>query len=224
MLLPTSSYKAVPGEMPPEVVGQKTSGRSVCGLACRSTGWRGGRRHAFSWARRRDTGYIEASGAMFFLLAASNRRLALFLQVGWEERIPIGALISCGPQGKSPPYHAHPYGRQAGGPVPRALPPPGAACAGGAPNRPRPRVRAVRPARGNPWGRSGRLHAPEAARTGPVNALRRCSSWSPPGRWLNGHNGHFLGQPTRPRLGKPRTQGGHSGPLGISNGFLARFR
>ena len=36
-----------------------------------------------------------------------------------------------------------------------------------------PRARAVRPARGNPWGRSGRLHAPEAARTGPVNALRR---------------------------------------------------
>ena len=87
---------------------------------------------------------------------------------------------------------------------PGALPPPGAACAGGAPNRPRPRVRAVRPARGNPWGRSGRLHAPEAARTGPVSALRRYSSWSPPGRWLNGHNGHFLGQPTRPRLGTPR--------------------
>ena len=55
---------------------------------------------------------------------------------------------------------------------PGALPPPGAACAGGAPNRPRPRVRAVRPARGNPWGRSGRLHAPEAPRTGPVNAFR----------------------------------------------------
>ena len=68
MLLPTSSYKAVPGEMPPEVVGQKTSDRSVCGLARRSTGWRGGGRHAFSWARRRDTGFIEASGAMFFLL------------------------------------------------------------------------------------------------------------------------------------------------------------
>ena len=65
---------------------------------------------------------------------------------------------------------------------PGALPSPGAACAGGAPNRPRPRVRAVRPARGNPWGRSGRLHAPEAARTGPVNALRRYSSWSPPAR------------------------------------------
>ena len=78
MLLPTSSYKAVSGEMPPEVVGQKTSGRSVCGSACRSTGWRGGRRHAFSWARRRDTGFIEASGAMFFLLAASNRRLVPF--------------------------------------------------------------------------------------------------------------------------------------------------
>ena len=77
-------------------------------------------------------------------------------------------------------------------------------CAGGAPNRPRPRVRAVRPSRGNPWGRSGRLHAPEAPRTGPVSALRRYSSWSPPGRWLNGHNGHFLGQPTRPWVGTPR--------------------
>ena len=62
--------------------------------------------------------------------------------------------------------------RQVGGPAPRGLPSPGAACAGGAPTRPRPRARAVRPARGNPWGRSGRLHAPEAARTGPVNALR----------------------------------------------------
>ena len=94
--------------------------------------------------------------------------------------------------------------KQVGGPAPRGLPSPGAACAGGAPTRPRPRARAVRPARGNPWGRPGRLHAPEAARTGPVNALRRCSSWSPPGRWLNGHNGHFLGQPTRPWVGTPR--------------------
>ena len=33
------SYKAVSGEMPPEVVGQKTSDRSACGSACRSTGW-----------------------------------------------------------------------------------------------------------------------------------------------------------------------------------------
>ena len=82
---------------------------------------------------------------------------------------------------------------------PGALPcSPGAACAGGAPTRPRPRAaRAVRPARGSPWGRSGRLHAPEAPRTGPVSALRRYSSWSPPGRWLNGHNGHFSGQPGR---------------------------
>ena len=68
LLLSTSSYKAVSGEMPPEVVGQKTSGRSACGPAYRSTGWRRGGRHAFSWARRRDTGFIEASGAMFFLL------------------------------------------------------------------------------------------------------------------------------------------------------------
>ena len=61
---------------------------------------------------------------------------------------------------------------------PGALPSPGAACAGGAPTRPRPRARAVRPARGNPWGRSGRLHAPEAARTGPVNALRRSRTYN----------------------------------------------
>ena len=101
--------------------------------------------------------------------------------------------------------------RQVGGPAPRGLPSPGAACAGGAPNRPRPRARAVRPARRNPWGRSGRLHAPEAARTGPVNALRRYSSWSPPGRWLNGHNGHFLGQPGRGHLG--------TSPGGYGSGF-----
>ena len=101
--------------------------------------------------------------------------------------------------------------RQVGGPAPRAFPSPGAACAGGAPNRPRPRVRAVRPARGNPWGRPGRLHAPEAARTGPVNALRRCSSWSPPGRWLNGHNGHFSCQPGRDHLG--------TSPGGYGSGF-----
>ena len=82
---------------------------------------------------------------------------------------------------------------------------------GCAANRPRPRVRAVRPARGNPWGRSGRLHAPEAARTGPVNALRRCSSWSPPGRWLNGHNGHFSCQPGRDHLG--------TSPGGYGSGF-----
>ena len=98
-----------------------------------------------------------------------------------------------------------------GGPAPRGLPSPGAACAGGAPNRPRPRARAVRPARGNPWGRSGRLHAPEAARTGPVNALRRYSSWSPPGRWLNGHNGHFSCQPGRDHLG--------TSPGGYGSGF-----
>ena len=63
---------------------------------------------------------------------------------------------------------------------------------------------AVRRARHDAPRRSGRLHAPEAPRTGPVSALRRYSSWSPPGRWLNGHNGHFLGQPTRPWVGTPR--------------------
>ncbi len=71
------------------------------------------------------------------------------------------------------------------------------ACAGGAPTRPRPRARAVRPARGNPWGRSGRLHAPEAARTGPVNALRRFWTVSRGGAGFNGHNGHFF-RPTGP--------------------------
>ena len=102
---------------------------------------------------------------------------------------------------------------------PGALPPPGAACAGGAPNRPRPRARAVRPARGNPWGRSGRLHAPEAARTGPVNALRRYSSWSPPGRWLNGHNGHFSCQPGRYHVCQlPGPYGsGFNGPRAVLN-------
>ena len=97
---------------------------------------------------------------------------------------------------------------------PGALPSPGAACAGGAPTRPRPRARAVRPARGNPWGRSGRLHAPEAPRTGPVSALRRYSSWSPPGRWLNGHNGHFSCRPGRDHLGT--SPGGGAGTTDLN--------
>ena len=94
---------------------------------------------------------------------------------------------------------------------PGALPSPGAACAGGAPTRPRPRARAVRPARGNPWGRSGRLHAPEAARTGPVNALRRYCTVSREGAGSNGHNGHFFGQPGRDHLG--------TSPGGYGSGF-----
>ena len=72
----------------------------------------------------------------------------------------------------------------------------------------------VRPARDNPWGRSGRLHAPEAARTGPVNALRRYSSWSPPGRWLNGHNGHFSCRPGRDHLGT--SPGGGAGTTDLN--------
>ena len=86
--------------------------------------------------------------------------------------LPPGALIYCGAHWPMPHQLAISTSRQVGDPAPRALPSPGAACAGGAPTRPRPRARAVRPARGNPWGRSGRLHAPEAARTGPVNAFR----------------------------------------------------
>ena len=82
-------------------------------------------------------------------------------------------------------------------------------------------ARAVRPARGNPWGRSGRLHAPEAARTGPVNALRRY--WGllygePRGGLVSTDITDIFG-PTDPALGW-YTQGGHSGPLGISSGFF----
>ena len=50
-------------------------------------GVEGGGRHAFSWARRRDTGFIEASGAMFFLLAASNRRLVPFFFNGLRAKV-----------------------------------------------------------------------------------------------------------------------------------------
>ena len=145
----------------------------------------------------------------------------LFLQLGWEEMQPVGATKAPPGEAQAPPRHAIPDGRQVGGPAPRGLPSPGAACAGGAPNRPRPRAPAVRPARGNPWGRSGRRHAPEAARTGPVSALRRYSSWSPPGRWLNEHNGHFFG-PAEPAPAFC-IQGGHSGPLGVSNGSYVVF-
>ena len=65
----------------------------------------------------------------------------------------------------------------------------------------------------------GRLHAPEAPRTGPVSALRRYSSWSPPGRWLNGHNGHFSGQPGRDHVCQvPGPYGsGFNGPRAVLN-------
>ena len=119
-------------------------------------------------------------------------------------KLLVGAIEPPQNGAQNRPSSAFERRRQVGGPAPRALPSPGAACAGGAPTRPRPRARAVRPARGNPWGRSGRLHAPEAARTGPVNALRRYCTVSREGAGSNGHNGHFLGQPTRPWVGTPR--------------------
>ena len=153
-------------------------------------------------------------GAVLSLARGASRGVylrTLFLQLGWALFFLIGEPKPPPGGAQVGPRQANSEGKQVGGPAPRALPPPGAACAGGAPNRPRPRVRAVRPARGNPWGRSGRLHAPEAARTGPVNALRRCSSWSPPGRWLNGHNGHFSCQPGRDHLG--------TSPGGYGSGF-----
>ena len=127
----------------------------------------------------------------------------LFFRIGAPKPPPSGAQVG--------PRQANSEGRQVGGPAPRALPSPGAACAGGAPTRPRPRARAVRPARGNPWGRSGRLHAPEAARTGPVNALRRYCTVSREGAGSNGHNGHFFGQPGRDHLG--------TSPGGYGSGF-----
>ena len=46
----------------------------------------------------------------------------LFLQLGWEEMQPVGALVSCGTHGKPPQHHAIPDGRQVGGPAPRRAP------------------------------------------------------------------------------------------------------
>ena len=77
-----------------------------------------------------------------------------------------------------------------------------------APPRRRPPLPAVRPAGPGGWRRPGRLHAPEAARTGPVSASRRYLSWSPRGRRVNGQNGHFSCQLGRNHVG---TLGGRYG-------------
>ena len=53
--------------------------------------------------------------------------------------------------------------------------------------------------------------APAAARTGPVNALRRYWTVSRGGAGFNGHNGHFLGQPGRDHHG--------TSPGGYGSGF-----
>ena len=90
---------------------------------------------------------------------------------------------------QSPPTGAHtPHNRQ---PQRRA------------PLRRRPPLPAVRPAVRGGYGRSGRLHAPEAARTGPLSAFRPYFSWTPQGQWFNGQNGHFSCQPGRNRDGTP---------------------
>ena len=70
---------------------------------------------------------------------------------------------------------------------------------------------AVRRARHDAPRRSGRLHAPEAPRTGPVSALRRYCTVSREGAGSNGHNGHFFGQPGRDHLG--------TSPGGYGSGF-----
>ena len=72
-----------------------------------------------------------------------------------------------------------------------------------APLRRRPPLPAVRPAVRGGYRRSGRLHAPEAARTGPVSAFRPYFSWTPQGQWFNGQNGHFSCQPGRNHVGTP---------------------
>ena len=150
---------------------------------------------------------LEMVGASF----AKSVSGTLFPHRPRRTKLLVGAIEPPPGGAQTRPSSVFERRRQVGDPAPRVLPSPGAACAGGAPTRPRPRARAVRPARGNPWGRSGRLHAPEAARTGPVNALRRCSSRSPPGRWLNGHNGNFSCQPGRDHLG--------TSPGGYGSGF-----
>ena len=83
-----------------------------------------------------------------------------------------------------------------------------------APPRRRPPLPAVRPAGPGGWRRPGRLHAPEAARTGPVSASRRYLSWSPRGRRVNGQNGHFSCQAGRNHVGTPpgRYGSGFNGP------------
>ena len=83
-----------------------------------------------------------------------------------------------------------------------------------APLRRRPPLPAVRPAVRGGYGRSGRLHAPEAARTGPLSAFRPYFSWTPQGQWFNGQNGHFSCQPGRNRDGTPPTDGSRDDAIG----------
>ena len=86
-----------------------------------------------------------------------------------------------------------------------------------APLRRRPPLPAVRPAGPGGWRRPGRLHAPEAARTGPVGASRSYLSWSPRGRRVNGQNGHFSCQAGRNHVGTPpgRYGSGFNGPRAL---------
>ena len=90
-----------------------------------------------------------------------------------------------------------------------------------APLRRRPPLPAVRPAVRGGYRRSGRLHAPEAARTGPVSAFRPYFSWTPQGQWFNGQNGHFSCQPGRNRDGTPPGPcgSGFNGPSFFSRGL-----
>ena len=90
-----------------------------------------------------------------------------------------------------------------------------------APPRRRPPLPAVRPAGPGGWRRPGRLHAPEAARTGPVSASRSYLSWSPRGRRVNGQNGHFLCQLGRNHVGTlgGRYGSGFNGPRDVLLGL-----
>ena len=90
-----------------------------------------------------------------------------------------------------------------------------------APLRRRPPLPAVRPAVRGGYRRSGRLHAPGAARTGPVSAFRPYFSWTPQGQWFNGQNGHFSCQPGRNRDGTPPGPygSGFNGPRDFSRGL-----
>ena len=126
------------------------------------------------------------------------------LERGWNSASagPRGQVTDRGKSG--PPTGAHtPHNRQ---PQRRA------------PLRRRPPLPAVRPAVRGGYRRSGRLHAPEAARTGPVSAFRPYFSWTPQGQWFNGQNGHFSCQPGRNHVGTP------PGPYGSGfNGPRAVF-
>jgi hypothetical protein len=76
---------------------------------------------------------------------------------------------------------------------------------------------AIRAAGPGGWRRPGRLHAPEAARTGPVSASRSYLSWSPRGRRVNGQNGHFSCQAGRNHVGTlgGRYGSGFNGPRAV---------